>query len=40
MIGGRNSVKFLYCGSTWNEEHFTYEPKPVKYMGVSAPNVL
>ena len=39
-IGDWNSVKFLYCNSTWNHEHFTYELKPMEFMEVSVPKVI
>jgi hypothetical protein len=26
-IGDLNGVKFMYRDNTWNQDHFTYEPK-------------
>lgn len=37
-IKDQNSVKFLYRESTWNQEHFSYSPKPMEFMEVYAPN--
>jgi hypothetical protein len=39
-IGDRNGVKFMYRDSTWNQDHFTYEPKPKEFSSVSTPNVF
>jgi hypothetical protein len=30
----------MYRDSTWNQDHFTYEPKPKEFNGVSTPNVF
>jgi hypothetical protein len=39
-IGKRNSAKYLYHDSTWNQGHFMYEPKNIEFIGISAPNVF
>jgi hypothetical protein len=39
-VGNWNGIKFMYRDSTWNQDHFTYEPKPKEFSGVSTPNVF
>jgi hypothetical protein len=33
-------VKFMYRDSTWNQDHFTYEPKRMEFRGISIPNIF
>jgi hypothetical protein len=33
-------MKLLYHDSIWNQEHLTYEPKPMEFIKVFAPNVF
>jgi hypothetical protein len=39
-IGDCNGVKFIYWDCTWNQDHFTYEPKCMELRGDSIPNVF
>jgi hypothetical protein len=39
-IGDRNGVKFIYWDCTWNQDHFTYEPKCMELRVDTIPNVF
>ena len=39
-IGDRNGVKFMYYDSTWNQDHFTYDPKHLEFREDSTPNIF
>ena len=33
-------IKHVYKDDTWNQEHFTYDPKSHDFIGVSRPNIF
>jgi hypothetical protein len=32
------STKYLFCDSTWKEEHVTYDPEPMEFTRVHGNN--
>jgi hypothetical protein len=39
-VGNATGIKHDYCNETWNQEEFTYDPKPQEFIGVSEPSIM